>query len=274
MLHFKQRECSLIGEASLIGRKVKTSVFLQPASLTMLREVTHWNVCIDYRGGMNHGEVFFGAGQKELACQLCCPVAIGLSTSPWSFHLGGASCPYFAEGSWWISTQGAAGRMRWDNSVSVVVTFLMVSTDTQHEEIEKREDLLWLTVPGAKQQNLRGHPSWFTFPSKAPPPKGSLTFLNSITSWEQVQMCEPIQAFLIQTTTEFGSRHVQEGVAAYICSHCTYVSNLYLCALYWMGMLWGCRDHLSYILAGNCSHREPLKYLPVTPTLVCLLLLP
>lgn len=43
--------------------------------------------------------------------------------------------------------------------MSVVVTFLMVSTDTQHEDIEKREDLLWLTVPGAKQQNLRGHPS-------------------------------------------------------------------------------------------------------------------
>lgn len=41
MQHFKQGERSLIGEASLIGRKVKTSVFLQSASLTILREVTH-----------------------------------------------------------------------------------------------------------------------------------------------------------------------------------------------------------------------------------------
>lgn len=193
MQHFKQRERSLIGEASLIGRKVKTSVFLQPASLTMLREVTYWNVCMDYGGGMNHGEVFFGAGQKELACQLCCVAAIGLSASPCSFHLGETSCPYFAEGSWWISTQGAAGRMRLDNTVSVGVTFLMASTDAQQEELEKREDLLWLTVPGARQQNLRGHPAGFTFPSKASPPRGSPTFLNSITSWEPVQTHEPIR---------------------------------------------------------------------------------
>lgn len=49
--------------------------------------------------------------------------------------------------------------MRLDNTVSIGVTFLMASTDAQQEELEKREDLLWLTVPGARQQNLRGHPA-------------------------------------------------------------------------------------------------------------------
>lgn len=81
-------------------------------------------------------------------------------------------------------------------------------------------------------------------------------------------------AFLIQTKTEFGRRHVQEGVATYICSHCAYVSNLYLCTLY---TGWECSGDViitsATSQAGNCSHRVLLKYLLVTPVLVCLLLL-
>lgn len=230
-------------------------------------EVTRWRICMDYGDGMNRGEVFFGAGQEGVSCQL------HRATSTW---LSASSAPFTWERPPVLILRREADGFLFkehlgDNSVSVVVTPLFAATNTQQNAIQKRKNSVWLTDPEAGQQSLKPPlPQWSTSPSKTLPPEGSRTFPSSVTSWGTSSDPWAYEwAFLTQTIEESTRR------CAAVCIRYKLCLNLYesisTCTIYCMGCSGDSLITSATSLAGNRSHQVPLKHL-LTPNLTYFLL--